>query len=81
MLTALGKQIAQHVAAAHPLALSADDLDAELIERERSIATTTLLVEARFVAWRPTTALPFSVSVGGAAVAATGATTVTRTVG
>ena len=37
-LTALGKQIAMHVAAAHPLALSADDLDAELIERERGIA-------------------------------------------
>jgi elongation factor Ts len=37
-LTALGKQIAMHVAAAHPLALNADDLDAELIERERSIA-------------------------------------------
>ena len=27
-----------HVAAAHPLALNADDLDADLIERERSIA-------------------------------------------
>jgi len=38
VLTALGKQIAMHVAAAHPLALTADDLDAELIERERSIA-------------------------------------------
>jgi elongation factor Ts len=37
-LTALGKQIAMHVAAAHPLALTADDLDADLIERERSIA-------------------------------------------
>ncbi len=37
-LVALGKQIAMHVAAAHPLALNADDLDAELIERERSIA-------------------------------------------
>jgi len=37
-LTALGKQIAMHVAAAHPLALSADDLDADLIERERGIA-------------------------------------------
>src|SRR6478736_1104136 len=37
-LTALGKQIAMHVAAAHPLALSAEDLDAELIERERAIA-------------------------------------------
>jgi elongation factor Ts len=37
-LTALGKQIAMHVAAAHPLALTAEDLPAELIERERSIA-------------------------------------------
>jgi elongation factor Ts len=37
-LTALGKQIAMHVAAAHPLALNAEDLDADLIERERSIA-------------------------------------------
>ena len=37
-LTQLGKQIAMHVAAAHPLALNADDLDADLIERERSIA-------------------------------------------
>jgi elongation factor Ts len=38
VLNALGKQIAMHVAAAHPLALNADDLDADLIERERSIA-------------------------------------------
>ena len=37
-LGALGKQIAMHVAAANPLALNADDLDADLIERERSIA-------------------------------------------
>jgi elongation factor Ts len=37
-LQALGKQIAMHVAAAHPLALTADDLDSELVERERSIA-------------------------------------------
>jgi len=37
-LVALGKQIAMHVAAANPLALNADDLDANLIERERSIA-------------------------------------------
>jgi elongation factor Ts len=37
-LTALGKQIAMHVAAAHPLALNAEDLPADLIERERSIA-------------------------------------------
>jgi elongation factor Ts len=37
-LTQLGKQIAMHVAAAHPLALTAEELPAELIERERSIA-------------------------------------------
>jgi elongation factor Ts len=37
-LLALGKQIAMHVAAAHPLALSAEELPAELVERERSIA-------------------------------------------
>jgi elongation factor Ts len=37
-LMALGKQLAMHVAAAHPLALTAEDLSAELIERERSIA-------------------------------------------
>ena len=38
ILNALGKQIAMHVAAAHPLALSAEDLPADLIERERAIA-------------------------------------------
>jgi elongation factor Ts len=37
-LNALGKQIAMHVAAAHPLALSAEELPVELVERERSIA-------------------------------------------
>src|SRR5689334_12707717 len=37
-LMQLGKQIAMHVAAAHPLALTADELPADLIERERSIA-------------------------------------------
>jgi elongation factor Ts len=37
-LTQLGKQIAMHVAAAHPLALSAEDLPGELVERERAIA-------------------------------------------
>jgi elongation factor Ts len=37
-LNTLGKQIAMHVAAAHPLALDADSLDQDLIERERSIA-------------------------------------------
>jgi len=38
-LTPLGKQIAMHVAAAHPLALSAEELPADLVERERGIAT------------------------------------------
>jgi hypothetical protein len=52
-----------------------------VIERERSMAITTLLVAARLIALSPTTWLPFSVRVGGAAVLATGATTVTRTVG
>jgi elongation factor Ts len=37
-LTALGKQIAMHVAAANPLALDADSLDPALIERERAVA-------------------------------------------
>ncbi len=37
-LQMLGKQIAMHVAAAHPLALSAEDLPADLVERERAIA-------------------------------------------
>ena len=37
-LEALGKQIAMHIAAAFPLALNADDLDPELIERERKVA-------------------------------------------
>lgn len=39
VLDALGKQIAMHIAAAFPLALNAEDLDAELIERERKIAS------------------------------------------
>ncbi|KPF91992.1 elongation factor Ts [Novosphingobium sp. AAP83] len=38
VLTALGKQIAMHIAAAFPQALTTDDLDAELISRERKIA-------------------------------------------
>lgn len=37
-LEALGKQIAMHVAAANPLALNGDDLDADLVARERAIA-------------------------------------------
>jgi elongation factor Ts len=37
-LNVLGKQIAMHVAAAHPLALSAEALPESLVERERSNA-------------------------------------------
>jgi len=37
-LNELGRQIAQHVAAAHPQALDAESLDPALVERERSIA-------------------------------------------
>ncbi|MCJ7420227.1 translation elongation factor Ts [Sphingomicrobium astaxanthinifaciens] len=37
-LEALGKQIAMHIAAANPLALTAEDLDPEMIAREREIA-------------------------------------------
>ena len=38
VLEPLGKQIAMHIAAAFPLALTADGLDADLIARERKIA-------------------------------------------
>jgi len=38
-LNALGRQIAMHIAAAFPLALNEEDLDPEIIERERAIAT------------------------------------------
>src|SRR3546814_12669015 len=37
-LTALGKQLAMHVAAANPLALDESGIDPEVIERERAIA-------------------------------------------
>ena len=37
-LTALGKQLAMHIAAANPLALDAASLDPELLTRERAIA-------------------------------------------
>jgi hypothetical protein len=50
------------------------------IERERSTATTTLFVEARFCVVRSTTRTPFSVSVGGS-LEATGETSVARIVG
>lgn len=39
VLVPLGKQLAMHIAAASPLALTGDDLDPETIERERAIAT------------------------------------------
>ena len=38
-LTALGKQLAMHIAAAHPLALDASGLDPDLLARERAIAS------------------------------------------
>jgi len=38
MLTALGKQLAMHIAAANPLALDARGLDPDLLSRERAIA-------------------------------------------
>ena len=38
VLEPLGKQIAMHIAAAFPLALNADDLDQDMIARERKIA-------------------------------------------
>lgn len=38
-LQGLGKQIAMHIAAANPLALDANELDPDLLERERGIAT------------------------------------------
>lgn len=37
-LMGLGKQLAMHIAAANPMALNGDDLDADMIEREREIA-------------------------------------------
>lgn len=36
-LAAFGKQLAMHVAATNPLAVSADELDQDVVERERSI--------------------------------------------
>jgi elongation factor Ts len=38
-LAELGKQIAMHVAAASPLALTAEEIDPEVVERERAIFT------------------------------------------
>lgn len=36
-LAALGKQIAMHIAATNPLAVSSDDLDQDIVERERAV--------------------------------------------
>ncbi len=36
-LNAFGKQLAMHIAATNPLSLSTDDLDADVVERERSV--------------------------------------------
>ncbi|MFT4027832.1 MAG: translation elongation factor Ts [Novosphingobium sp.] len=46
VLEPLGKQIAMHIAAAFPQALSADDLDPEVLERERKIALDKAVEEA-----------------------------------
>jgi len=37
VLAALGKQLAMHIAATNPASLSVDDLDQELVERERQV--------------------------------------------
>ncbi|HEX8641108.1 MAG TPA: translation elongation factor Ts, partial [Allosphingosinicella sp.] len=37
-LETLGKQLAMHIAAANPLALRGEDLDTDMVERERAIA-------------------------------------------
>ncbi len=36
-LNAFGKQLAMHIAATNPLSLSTDDLDADVVERERAV--------------------------------------------
>jgi len=46
VLEALGKQIAMHIAAAFPQALSADDLDPVVLERERKIALEKAVEDA-----------------------------------
>lgn len=38
-LAAFGKQVAMHVAAASPLAVTPDELDADVVERERAVLT------------------------------------------
>ena len=39
VLAPLGKQLAMHIAAAFPVALRAEDIDSEILERERKIAS------------------------------------------
>jgi elongation factor Ts len=39
VLAPLGKQIAMHIAAAFPVALKAEDIDADILDRERKVAT------------------------------------------
>ena len=46
ILEPLGKQIAMHIAAAFPMALSAADLDPAVLERERKIALEKAIEEA-----------------------------------
>ena len=46
VLEPLGKQIAMHIAAAFPQALSAEDLDPQVLERERKIALDKAVEEA-----------------------------------
>ncbi len=46
VLDTLGKQIAMHIAAAFPQALSADDLDPEVLDRERKIALEKAVEDA-----------------------------------
>ncbi len=46
VLEPLGKQIAMHIAAAFPQALSADDLDPEVLARERKIALEKAVEDA-----------------------------------
>ena len=45
-LKELGKQIAMHIAAAFPVALKAEDIPAEILERERKVAGEKAVAEA-----------------------------------
>lgn len=46
-LDELGKQLAMHVAAANPQSISTDDLDPELVERERSVLREQALASGK----------------------------------